>query len=74
IDPADFGLVSLGLALSGFAAVLGDFGLSLAALRAPTLSADQRDLLFWINTLVGVVATAVIVVAAFPLSVAYGDP
>lgn len=73
IAPADFGLVALGLALSGFAAVLGDFGLSLAALRAPRLSVAQRDLLFWINTLVGVVASAIVVVAAFPVSSAYDD-
>ncbi|MFJ4039433.1 oligosaccharide flippase family protein [Microbacterium sp. NPDC090007] len=74
IDPADFGLVSLGLALAGFAAVLGDFGLSLAALRAPSLSPAQRDLLFWINTGVGVAAAAAVTVAAGPASAAFGDP
>lgn len=74
IDPGDFGLVTLGLALAGFAAVLGDFGLSLAALRAPTLSPDQRDMLFWVNTLVGVVASLVVVGAATPVADAFGDP
>lgn len=73
IAPADFGLVSLGLALAGFAAVLGDFGLSLAALRAPVLSPAQRDLLFWINTAVGVGAAAVVVAAALPAGSAFGD-
>lgn len=73
IDPGDFGLVALGLALSGFAAVLGDFGLSLAALRAPTLSVDQRDMLFWINTLIGAVASLLVVAAAVPVSAAFGD-
>lgn len=73
IAPADFGLVSLGLALAGFAAVLGDFGLSLAALRAPVLSPAQRDMLFWINTAVGVGAAAVVAAAALPAGAAFGD-
>lgn len=73
IDPGDFGLVALGLALAGFAAVLGDFGLSLAALRAPTLSAAQRDALFWVNTLVGVTASLLVIVAAGPVSAVFGD-
>lgn len=74
VAPDEFGLVALGAALAGLAAVLGDFGLSLAALRAPSLTPAQRDNLFWINTLVGLVATAAVLLLAAPLAAFYGDP
>ncbi|MBM3714441.1 MAG: hypothetical protein FJW64_01685 [Actinobacteria bacterium] len=73
VAPDEFGLVALGAALAGLAAVLGDFGLSLAALRAPTLSPAQRDNLFWINTVVGLVAAGLVVALAAPLAALYGD-
>ncbi|MDZ5146130.1 oligosaccharide flippase family protein [Microbacterium testaceum] len=74
VAPDEFGLVALGAALAGLAAVLGDFGLSLAALREQSLSSAQRDNLFWINTLVGVIGTAVVLALSSPLAAIYGDP
>lgn len=73
VGPADFGIVAVGAAVAGLAAVLGDFGLSMAALRAPALDAQQRTNLFWTNTSIGVLATGIVLAAAVPVSVAVGD-
>ena len=53
LSPQDFGLFAMVLAVTGFAALLGDFGLSNAAVQAEKISAAQRSNLFWISTSVG---------------------
>lgn len=73
VGPADFGIVAIGAAVAGLAAVLGDFGLSMAALRAPALSAQQRTNLFWTNTSIGLLAAGLVLAVAVPVSVAVGD-
>lgn len=73
IGPADFGVVSLGLAIVGIAAVIGDFGLSLAALREKNLSPAQKSNLFWINSAVGAVLALVVASAAGPIAAAFDD-
>lgn len=73
VGPADFGIVALGASLAGLAAVLGDFGLSMAALRAPSLDDRQRSNLFWMNAGIGALATALVLAAAQPFAAAFGD-
>ncbi|MDQ1175247.1 PST family polysaccharide transporter [Microbacterium testaceum] len=74
VGPADFGIVALAASVAGLAAVLGDFGLSMAALRAPTLSDAQRTNLFWMNTGIGLAATGVVLAVAQPFAAAFEDP
>src|SRR5690349_19636495 len=59
LTPEDFGRVAMVTAVTGFAAVVGDFGLSLATIRVRTISKAQWSNLFWLNTLVGMVTAAV---------------
>lgn len=73
LGPADFGVVSLGLAVVGIASVLGDFGLSLAALRERTLTQQQKSNLLWINTAIGALLALVVAAAAVPIARAFGD-
>ena len=60
LTPPVFGQYSMIIAVVGVAAVLGDFGLSLAAVRAPTLTPAQSSVLFWINVLAGAAMAAVV--------------
>lgn len=73
ISPADFGVVSLGLAIVGIASVIGDFGLSLAALREESLSEAQKNNLFWINSGLGAVLALAVAASAVPLAAAFDD-
>jgi PST family polysaccharide transporter len=74
LDPKDYGYMAMVLALAGVAELVQDFGLSKAAVQARTLTAGQRDNLFWINSALGVVAGAAVVLAAPLIAAAYGEP
>ena len=74
LNPEEFGVVAMVVAVVGVAYVLGDFGLSLAALRATELTDQQRTNLFWLSTGVGAVL-ALGVCAIAPLLVRiYDEP
>lgn len=72
LDPHDYGLLAMVLAVIGVGEILRDFGLSSAAIQAPELSRGQRTNLFWINTALGAVL-ALAVLAGAPLLAALYD-
>src|ERR1700712_4424328 len=43
LDPVDYGLIAIVLAVVGVGEILRDFGLSTGAIQAATLSRQQRD-------------------------------
>lgn len=72
LSPSDFGVTSMLAPVIAVAALVGDLGLSLAALQKPELSAAERTNLQWVNASVGLLvalATAAMapVVASFYL-------
>jgi PST family polysaccharide transporter len=74
LSPNDYGLIAMVLALIGIGEIVRDFGLSSAAVQAPTLSAGQRSTLYWANAAIGL-ALGIIVLLAAPLIAAfYGQP
>lgn len=74
LDPTDFGLVAMVAAVIGVAEIVRDFGLSSAAVQAPTLSRDERTNLFWANTGLGT-ASSLVALALTPLIAAmYDEP
>ncbi len=66
LPPGDYGLFALALSIVTFGEIFRDFGLSSAAIQTPTLRRSERDNLFWLNTLIGLILT-VIVFATAPL-------
>lgn len=64
LDPVDYGLVAIVLAIVGVGEILRDFGLSTAAVQAKHLSVDQRDKLLWLNTGIGLLLAVAGFVAA----------
>ncbi|MDN4174570.1 oligosaccharide flippase family protein [Nocardioides sp. SOB77] len=74
LNPEEFGFVAMVVAVVGVAHVLGDFGLSLAALSAPDLTARQRSNLFWISTGIGAVLAAAVCASAPLLVAVYDEP
>jgi O-antigen/teichoic acid export membrane protein len=74
LDPADYGLVAMVLAITGVGEVFRDFGLSSAAIQARDLTSAQRSNLFWINTGIGVLLTSAAFLAAGPVAAVYGEP
>lgn len=65
LRPADYGVLALGVAVTGVGELVRDFGLANASVQAKTLSTGERSNLFWLNSLIGAVL-AVITAAASP--------
>jgi O-antigen/teichoic acid export membrane protein len=72
LSPRDYGLVAMVLVVIGIAEVLRDMGLSAAAIQAETLSPQQRDNLFWVNTGAGALLALLVALSAPLLAVLYG--
>lgn len=74
LAPNDYGLVAMVLAVIGVGEIFRDFGLSSAAVQAPTLSTAQRNTLFWINGLIGIGLALLVILLAPLLAGFYGEP
>jgi PST family polysaccharide transporter len=74
LEPGDFGLVAMVLAVTGIYELFTSAGLSMATTQRAQVSKEQNTTLFYINVLLGVFL-ALLCVASAPLLVAlYGEP
>ncbi|MDM7855578.1 lipopolysaccharide biosynthesis protein [Cellulomonas alba] len=71
LEPRDYGLVAMVLAIVGIGDTLRDFGLSSAAIQAPDLSRAQRSNLFWTNTAIGLALGLAVLAIAEPVAAFY---
>jgi polysaccharide transporter, PST family len=74
LSPTDFGLVAMVVAIVSVGDILRDFGLSYAAVQAPTLSTKQRSNLFWLNSAFGAAIGAAVFGLSWPIADLYNDP
>lgn len=74
LSPHDYGLLAMITAIIGVADIFRDFGLSSAAIQAKTLSLEQRNKLFWINTGIGALLATATFAAAPLIAALYGQP
>ncbi|WP_165067523.1 lipopolysaccharide biosynthesis protein [Marisediminicola senii] len=74
LDPSDFGLVAMVVAVVGVGEVFRDFGLTQAAVQAPHLSQQQRSNLFWLNSLIGTLLSLFGFFMSWPIAVFFGEP
>jgi PST family polysaccharide transporter len=70
LGPAEYGLVGMVTALTGFLGLFRDFGLSAAAVQRPSITDEEASTLFWVNMLVGA-GLAVLCVAMAPAVAAF---
>jgi O-antigen/teichoic acid export membrane protein len=73
LTPHDYGLLAIVLVIVGIGEIFRDFGLTTASIQAPVLTTGQRDNLFWINSAIGVVLTAVMFALAWPIEAVTGE-
>lgn len=74
LTPRDYGLLAMVMVVIGFGEVFRDFGLSAAAIQAPTLLRSQRDALFWLNSAIGLGFGLVLFLAAPLVAAWFGEP
>jgi PST family polysaccharide transporter len=72
--PEDFGLVAMVMAVIVFADLIRDFGLSTAAIQAPSLSSAERTNLFWANVAMGLGCTLLAMASTPLLVLVYDEP
>jgi len=58
LSPSDYGLLGMVATFTVFVQAISDFGLSWATVQRETLTRDQIDALFWINSAFGVLLMA----------------
>lgn len=74
LTPEDFGILAMVLAVTGFAALFQDLGLSTAVIQSDGINRTQQSNLFWLNVAMGGFLT-VLVAALSPLVVwLFGKP
>jgi O-antigen/teichoic acid export membrane protein len=75
LDPADFGLLAMVFAMTGFIQIFRDMGLSTATLQRDKITHEQVSTLFWINTGLGAVISILSALVLAPLVAwFYGEP
>lgn len=74
LTPHDFGIVAMVVAISGFAVLFQDLGLTSAAVRTQELTAGQQTTLFLANLGLGIALTVGVFCSAGTLAAFYGQP
>lgn len=74
LTPADFGLVAMVTAVTGFVAMFKDAGLSMATVQRSTITHAQVSTLFWINVALSVLLMAGVAALAPAIAAFYGEP
>lgn len=74
LTPADFGLVAMVMALTGFVALFTDLGLSAATIQKAVIDHHQVSTLFWCNVLIGLSLAALTAALSPAIAWFYGEP
>jgi PST family polysaccharide transporter len=74
LSPLEFGAIAMVTALTGFAGLFRDLGLSAAAVQKKDLTNAQQSNLFWLNLAMGLILTLVVASASPLVGMFYGRP
>lgn len=73
LQPKDFGIIAMAIAVTGFAAIFKDLGLSFATVQRSHLTHAQVSALFWINVGLGLAVAAAVAASAPVVAWFYAD-
>lgn len=74
LSPDDYGVMAMVVAVTAFAGLFRDLGLSSAAIQKQTLTNAQQSNLFWINVALGSTLTVLLAACAPLVAWFYGKP
>ena len=74
LSPADYGVMAMVMAITGFAGLFRDLGLSSSTIQKDTLSHEQLSTIYWINVGLGTLLTVVVATASPLVGLFYGRP
>lgn len=74
LTPADFGLVGMAAACTGFLTLVQDVGLSMATVQRTSITREQISTLFWVNFVVGGILAGLCAVVSPAVAAFYNEP
>ena len=74
LTPEHFGLIGMVTAVTGFATLFKDLGLSAATIQRADISHQQISTLFWVNCGIGILVAAIVAALSPVVAWFYGDP
>lgn len=74
LSPDDYGVIAMVMAVTGFARLFRDLGLSSAAIQKKDLTRELQTNLFWMNVAMGSLLTVVVAVASPLVGAFYKKP
>jgi polysaccharide transporter, PST family len=74
LTPADYGVIAMVTAITSFAGLFRDLGLSSAAIQKKDLTSGQQTNLFWLNVAMGAALTTIVATCSPLVSWFYGKP
>ncbi len=74
LNVADFGLVAMVTAITGFVGMFKDAGLSMATIQRDQVTHEQVSTLFWINVTLSVILMGLVAAMAPAIAWFYGEP
>lgn len=73
LDPSDFGLIAMVMAIIGVVDLIRDFGLTAAIMQAKKIGASQWSSLLWFSLALGTVLTILVALSAPVVAWIYGE-
>jgi O-antigen/teichoic acid export membrane protein len=74
LSPADFGLVGMATIVTGFISIFNDLGTSAAIIQRQQISDSLVSTLFWVNGIIGLLASLMLMVCAPFVASFYQEP
>jgi PST family polysaccharide transporter len=74
LSPAEFGLVAMAAPVMGFVGIFTDLGLSQATIQRPSISQAELSSLFWVNVILSLVLTTLLILLSPVAGWVYGEP
>jgi len=74
LAPSDYGINAMAVAITGFAMIFSNLGLSTATIQRTDITHEQVSTLFWINAGIGVLLTLIVAALAPAVALFYKTP
>ncbi|MBD8679943.1 lipopolysaccharide biosynthesis protein [Sphingomonas sp. CFBP 13720] len=74
LPPDEFGLAAMAMTVVAFITLFRDFGLALVVMQRSSLDAEDQSTLFWLNLLLTVFLTVLVIATSGLLAYFYGQP
>lgn len=72
--PEDFGMIAMVMAVTGFASLFKDLGLSMATIQKTDVTHEQISVLFWINVVISCLIALIVFGVSPIIATFYDDP